>query len=91
MADGSEDEVVRDLRARITELDDAIFDAVNRRLDLVARLKRHKEERGYGFVDPEREERMVAAQASRNRGPLSDEGLRRFYAQLLELVKRELG
>jgi chorismate mutase len=86
-----EDEVVRDLRRRITELDDAVFDAVNLRLELVARLKRHKDERGYAFVDPERETRMVEAQLARNRGPLSAAGLRRLYAELLALVKREVG
>ncbi len=90
MPDPGEDEAIRELRERISELDDAIFDAVNRRLHLVARLKRHKEERGYGFVDQGREERLMAEQLERNRGPLSEEGLRRFYAQLLELVKREL-
>ena len=90
MPEPEEDEVVHGLREQITQLDDAIFDALNRRLDLVARLKRHKDAQGYGFVDPDREARMVEAQLARNSGPLSEGGLRRFYAQLLELVKREL-
>ena len=85
-----EDEVVRELRQRITALDDAIFDTLNRRLELVAELKRHKDEQGYDFVDPGRETRMVEEQLARNSGPLSPEGLRRFYAELLALVKREV-
>lgn len=85
-----DDPVVRSLRAQIGALDDAIFDAVNRRLELVARLKRHKDERGYDFVDPARETRMVDAQVARNAGPLSETGLRRLYAEVLALVKREL-
>lgn len=78
-------------RAEITEIDRLIFDAVNRRLDVVARLKRHKDEHGVAFVDPERERRMIEERVAENRGPLSDEGVRRLYADLLALVKRELG
>ncbi|HVU77188.1 MAG TPA: chorismate mutase [Gaiellaceae bacterium] len=77
-------------RAEITEIDRLIFDAINRRLDLVAQLKRYKAEHGIDFVDPERERRMVDERAAENRGPLSDAGLRGFYAELLALVKREL-
>ena len=78
-------------RAEITEVDRLIFDAVNRRLDLVAQLRRHKEELGIAFLDPERERRIVEERVAENRGPLSDEGVRRFYTELLALVKRELG
>jgi chorismate mutase len=78
-------------RAEITEIDRLIFDAVNRRLDLVAQLKRHKDAHGIAFVDPERERRMIEERVADNRGPLSDDGVRRLYAELLALVKRELG
>lgn len=78
-------------RAEITEVDRLIFDAVNRRLDLVAQLRRHKEELGIAFLDPERERRIVEERVAENRGPLSDEGVRRLYTELLALVKRELG
>jgi chorismate mutase len=77
-------------RAEITEIDRLIFDAVNRRLEVVARLKRHKDEHGIAFVDPERERRMIEERVAENRGPLSDDGVRSFYAELLALVKREL-
>jgi chorismate mutase len=79
-----------EFRAEITEIDRLIFDAVNRRLDVVARLKRHKDEHGVAFVDPDRERRMIEERVAENRGPLSDEGVRSFYAELLALVKREL-
>jgi chorismate mutase len=67
-----------------------VIDAINRRLKLVAQLKRYKDEQGIDFVDPEREEWMFAYQSRANRGPLSDEGLRAFYAELLALTKREV-
>ena len=85
------DDVVRGLRDEITEIDREILAAVNRRIDAVARLKRHKDEHGIAFVDPNREAEMFAARIDENAGPLSEEGLRAFYAELLALTKREVG
>jgi hypothetical protein len=34
---------------------------------------------------------MLAQQADENRGPLTEEGLRALYAELLALTKREVG
>ena len=66
------------------------MEAINRRLELVARLKRYKESRGLEFVDPEREEWMVQYLTRANRGPLSTEGLREIFGELLDLTKREV-
>ena len=85
----SDDEVAR-FRERITELDRLIVDAVNRRLELVAELKRYKDEHGIAFVDPERERSMIESRVAENEGPLSDDGLRALYVDLLALTKREL-
>ena len=85
------EEFVDQIRAEITAADREILAAVNRRLALVERLKRHKDEHGIAFVDPDREARMVAERLRENAGPLSEEGLRAFYAELLALCKRELG
>ena len=84
------DDVVDQLRSEITAVDREILAAVNRRLELVKRLKRHKDEHGIAFVDPDREARMIAERLRENAGPLSEEGLRAFYAELLTLCKREL-
>ena len=85
------DPVMHDLREQISEVDRSILAAVNDRLKLVARLKGHKDAHGIDFVDPQREAWMLEHQASQNEGPLSDEGLRAFYAELLALTKREVG
>jgi chorismate mutase/prephenate dehydratase len=84
------DDVVNNLRDEITAIDRELVALVNRRIDTVARLKRHKDEHGLAFVDPDREARMVAERVAENAGPLSEEGLRAFYAELLALVKREV-
>ena len=81
---------MKQLREQISDVDRSLIEAINRRLKLVAQLKRYKDEQGIDFVDPEREEWMFAYQSRANRGPLSDEGLRGFYAELLALTKREV-
>jgi chorismate mutase len=88
--DAGDDPLVRELRDRISELDRELFRIVNERLELVARLKQHKDEQGYAFVDPQRERDMVEEQVAASSGRLSADGLRRFYAELLALTKREL-
>ena len=85
------DPVMQDLREQISAVDRSIVEAVNRRLELVARLKAHKDAHGIDFVDPQREAWMFDHQARANDGPLSDEGLRAFYTELLALTKREVG
>ena len=90
MTDSASDPLVRQLREEIAEIDRAIVAAVNARLELVARLKRHKDAQGIAFVDPERERQLVDDLAAVNRGPLTSEGLRELYARLLDLTKRQV-
>ena len=63
---------------------------MNARLRLVARLKAYKEERGLEFVDLEREEWMLNYLLRANRGPLSADGLRELFSEILDLTKREV-
>lgn len=83
--------MIRDLRGQISEADRTLLDAVNRRLELVAELRRYKESHGIAFVDPERERAMLDELARANGGPLSDEGVRELLTMLLDLTKREVG
>jgi chorismate mutase/prephenate dehydratase len=85
------DPVLADLRRQISEIDRSIVEAFNRRLEVVAQIKRHKDEHGLAFVDPDREAAMLEQQTGENRGPLTNEGLRALYAELLALTKREVG
>ena len=84
------DPIMRQLREAISDNDRKLIEGLNKRLELVARLKRFKESRGIGFVDPEREEWMLSYLQRANRGPMSAEGLREFYTRVLELTKREV-
>ena len=78
------------LRGQIEEVDRAIVETLNRRLQLVARIRRYKEENGLPLLDLEREEQLLQHLSETNGGPLSEDGLRRLHAEILDLTKREL-
>ena len=87
----ADDPRIAQLREQLTANDVEIVEALNTRLELVAELKQVKEEIGADFLDPAREEWLLQHLASTNRGPLSEDGLREIYTELLALTKRELG
>jgi chorismate mutase len=91
MAEQNDDPLIRQLREQISDADRTIIEAVNARLKLVSRLKDYKESRGLSFLDPEREEWMLSYLTRANRGPLSAEGLREIFSEVLDLTKREVG
>ena len=84
------DPIIRQLRESISDNDRKLVETLNKRLELVARLKRYKESQGIGFLDPEREEWILSYLQRANRGPMSEEGLREFFTRVLELTKKEV-
>jgi chorismate mutase len=86
----TDDPYVLKVRREISDVDSSLVELVNKRLRLVAQLKRYKDEHGIGFVDLAREEWMLQYLQRANRGPLSEEGLTELYHDLLDLVKREV-
>ena len=87
--DPAQDALIRQMRDQIVENDLKLLQAVNKRLELVAALRRYKDSRGLEFVDHSREEWMHRYLQGANRGPLSKDGLSEIYGHLLELTKRE--
>jgi chorismate mutase len=86
----ADDPVLNQFREQISDTDRAIVDAINTRLELVARIKAYKESRGTDFLDPDRERSMLRELARANPGPLSNEGLRELFTTILDLTKREV-
>src|SRR5262245_33891210 len=83
------DAVVRQMRDAIIDNDLRLMAAVNRRIELVARLRAYKQAQGMEFVDHSREEWMHRYLQGANAGPLSAEGLSELYAHVLDLTKAE--
>jgi chorismate mutase len=86
----NDDPLIKQLREQISDTDRSIVDAFNARLVLVARLKDYKESRGIDLLDPEREEWMLQYLTRANRGPLSADGLKELFEEILDLTKREV-
>jgi chorismate mutase len=84
------DPAVQRLRGEISALDRSILDAVNARIGLVAELKRVKEEIGLPFVDPDREREILERLVGANGGPLTEDGVRELFRDVLALTKREV-
>jgi chorismate mutase/prephenate dehydratase len=84
------DAALGDLRELLAVNDRALLDVVNRRLELVHKIKERKAELGIAFVDPEREAWLLDYLQRANDGPLSDEGLRELLTTVLALTKHEL-
>ena len=89
-ADPTTDAALDDLRKLLAANDLALLDLVNRRLELVEKIKQRKAELAVAFVDPEREAWLLDYLRGANTGPLSDDGLRELLTTVLDLTKREL-
>ena len=91
MSEGQDaDPVIRQMRAEISDTDSALVEQINKRLRLVARLKEYKDSHGVDFVDPAREAWMIQDLQRMNRGPLSADGLKEIYEEILAMTKREV-
>jgi chorismate mutase/prephenate dehydratase len=84
------DATVVQLREEISAVDRELLGAVNRRLEIVARLHEHKQQEGIPLRDPGREEELVRALRHDNPGPLSDDGVASLFHFVLGLTRREL-
>ena len=78
------------LRIEISELDRRLLDLLNRRLELVAAVRDHKDDAGERWIDPEREAELLQALVASNPGPLSERGVRSVFSAVLDVLKEEV-
>src|SRR3954468_21638763 len=78
------------LRAEIEALDRQLLETLNRRLELVAAVRRHKDAAGERWIDPEREAELLQTLVDANGGPLSERGVRAIFSAILDVLKQEV-
>lgn len=78
------------LRAEITALDRTLLEALNRRLELVARVRDRKDAEGARWIDADREAELLRTLAAENRGPLSERAVTAIFTAVLDVMKQEL-
>lgn len=83
------DPVLLALRGEITAADHDLIAAFLRRLQAASKIRSHKNERGYDFIDPEREQELLEEWRQANGGAISDETLLELFKTVLRLSKSE--
>jgi prephenate dehydrogenase len=78
------------LRTEISELDRRLLKLLNRRLELVAAVRDHKDDAGERWIDPGREAELLQALVASNPGPLSERGVRSVFSAVLDVLKEEV-
>ena len=78
------------LRSEISELDRRLLELLNRRLELVAAVRDHKDAAGERWIDPEREAELVQALVAANPGPISERGVTSIFSAVLDVLKQEV-
>ena len=79
-----------ELRTEIEALDRRLLETLNRRLELVAAVRRHKDATGERWIDPEREAELLQGLVAANGGPLSERGVRAIFSAILDVLKQEV-
>lgn len=85
------DSVLLALREEIEAADRELLAAFIRRLQIAAKIREHKADCGYDFIDPERERQLLEEWRLTNNGVVSDETLLELFESVLSLSKREAG
>jgi prephenate dehydrogenase len=78
------------LREEIGALDRTVLETLNRRLELVRRVTRHKQAAGTPLIDAEREAELLRELADANAGPLSKRAVQGVFAAVLDVMKQEV-
>ena len=79
-----------ELRAQIGTLDRRLLEALNRRLELVAAVRDHKDAAGARWIDADREAELLRELAAANPGPLSERGVTAIFSAVLDVLKQEV-
>ena len=85
------DPVLLALREEIAAADRDLLAAFTRRLQIAAKIRDNKTERGYDFIDLEREKQLLDEWRRANDGAISDETLLELFESVLSMSKREAG
>jgi prephenate dehydrogenase len=86
---GLNDSDLNDLREHIAAVDREVLDALNRRLELVRRVRAHKQETGAPLIDAAREAELLDELVRANDGPLGEEAVRSLFSAVLDVMKQE--
>ncbi|RKY57281.1 MAG: chorismate mutase [Candidatus Latescibacterota bacterium] len=82
------DENIRDWRMRIDVIDEILVDLLNRRAAFALEIGRLKKRYGLPIHMPEREEEILEHVQRVNKGPLTDDMVKRLFERILDESRR---
>jgi chorismate mutase len=89
MSTNNIDPVLLALREEIEAADRDLLAAFAHRLQAALKIRAHKADCGYDFIDPEREQQLLEEWRQANDGAISDETLLELFETVLRLSKSE--
>ena len=87
MEDATSQERVRELRARVDEVDRELIRALNERARIVQEIMTLKAESGAPVYDPKREEEILRRVVEINSGPIYDSSMRDIFELILHRIR----
>jgi chorismate mutase len=78
---------IEDWRKRIDELDQKLVELLNRRAQCAVEIGRLKRNTNLPVYEPDREKLILENVFRANRGPLSDDDLRRVYERMIDVMR----
>lgn len=82
--------VLKDLtrcRERIDDLDIRLLNILNERTSIVEEIGRIKQDLDLAIYEPKREDQVFANITGHNRGPLSDEAVKRIFERIIDEMR----
>ena len=78
---------IADWRKRIDELDQKLVALLNQRAECAVEIGRLKRNTNLPVYEPDREKLILENVCRANRGPLSDEDLKRVYERMIDVMR----
>ena len=78
---------IADWRKRIDELDQKLVELLNQRAECAIEIGRLKRNTNLPVYEPDREKQILENVCRANRGPLSDDDLKRVYERMIDVMR----
>jgi len=78
---------IADWRKRIDELDQQLVELLNQRAQCAVEIGRLKRNTNLPVYEPDREKLILENVCRANRGPLSDDDLKRVYERMIDVMR----
>ena len=83
----TDQENLKALRRRIDQIDEQLLELVNERVSTAVQIGADKATRGEAVYRPEREAEIFRRLLERNEGPVSDEGVRTIFTEIVSCAR----